>query len=259
MPSVKVGDSEVYYLLGGLGKPIVFVHGSGADHTLWGQQFQALRDEFSVAALDLNGHGRSPLREGDGLVTYTEDVLAVIEALKEPVFLVGHSLGGAIVLNVALQDSEGLRAIGLVGTGAKLRVHPDILMKIDEDFEGAVDLILGWAFRPEPPAEIYQKAREQMLQNGQVILKRDFTTCDRFDVMEKLGEVEVPALVVCGQDDKLTPVKYSEYLRDHLGNARLEVIEGAGHMVMLERPEELNRLLRQFARELWTSDGRGRC
>ncbi len=252
MPTVKVNNSEVYFSLSGRGSKValLFVHGSGGDHTLWGFQRSGLRDEFSIAALDLNGHGRSPRREGDGLSTYTEDVLAVVNALKDPVFLIGHSLGGAVVLNVALQKPKNLAAIGLVGTGAKLRVHPQILELIQSDFQKAVDFILGWAFKENPDIKIYQKAREQMVRNGQAALWRDFTTCDGFNMMDKLSEITVPTLIVCGRQDKLTPVRYSEYLKNNILNAELRVIENAGHMVMLEQAGELNRVIRGFAHKL---------
>jgi len=68
--------------------------------------------------------------------------------------------------------------------------------------------------------------------------------------MGRLGEIGVPTLVVVGQEDKLTPVKYSRYLQQHIPEATLEVIEGAGHMVMLERPEALNDAIRRFAGSL---------
>lgn len=254
MPTVQTDGSEVYYARAGEGPPLLFVHGSGADHTLWGRQLDSLVDEYTVAALDLNGHGRSPVRdgEGDGLCTYTRDVLAVLDALGQPAVVLGHSLGGAVALSVALERPATLRlrALGLIGTGAKLRVHPDILRLIDEDFEGAVDLILGWAFAPNPPAEFYRRAKEQMLRNGQAALRRDFRTCDAFDVMDRLEAIEVPALVAVGREDKLTPVKYAEYLRDHISGATLEVVEGAGHMVMLERPEALDAAIRRFVNTL---------
>lgn len=253
MPTVSINGSEVYYARAGEGPPVLFVHGSGGDHTIWGHQLEGLKDAFTVAALDLNGHGKSPRREGDGLRLYTEDALSVLSALAEevgPVVLLGHSLGGAVALNVALQKPPGLRALGLIGTGAKLRVHPDILRAIDEDLERAVEQILRWAFAPNPPAELYQRAKEQMLRNGQAALSRDFRTCDAFDVMDRLGEIEVPTLVVVGREDKLTPVKYSEYLRDRIPSAILEVIEGAGHMVMVERPEALNEAIRKFVSAL---------
>ncbi len=250
MPTVRVDGSEVYYTMAGEGAPLLFVHGSGADHTLWGHQLDSLTDEHTVAALDLNGHGRSPVRAGDGLETYVRDVLAVMDALGSPVMVLGHSLGGAVALRVALERPANLRALGLIGTGAKLRVHPDILRLIDDEFEKAVDLILGWAFAEDPPEELYQRAREQMLRNGQAALKRDFTTCDAFDVIDRLGEIDAPALIVLGREDRLTPVKYSEYLRDHIAHATLEIVDGTGHMMMLERPEALDGAVRGFMKTL---------
>ncbi|OGF55151.1 MAG: hypothetical protein A2Z21_09925 [Candidatus Fraserbacteria bacterium RBG_16_55_9] len=250
MPTAKVGSTQVYFQLGGRGQALVFVHGSGADHTLWKYQHQVLESSYSVASLDLNGHGKSPRREGDGLMTYTQDALSVMEALNEPVFLLGHSLGGAIVLNVALQKPANLQAVGLVGTGAKLRVNPQILSTIATDFEEAVSVLLEWEFSPGAPMALRVWRREQMLRIGQTALQRDFTTCDAFSAMECLSEIDVPALVVCGGDDKLTPVKYSQYLKDQLRRARLEIIEGAGHDVMLEQPEALNRVIRGFLEEL---------
>jgi len=165
MPTLRVDDAEVYYARTGSGEgegtkpPLLFVHGSGGDHTVWGHQLDALKGEFVVAALDLNGHGRSPWRDGpDALALYAQDALSVLNALAQEtgrdVVLMGHSLGGAVALTVALQKPTHLKALGLIGTGAKLKVHPDILRLIDEDFEGAVDLILRWAFAPEPAPEL---------------------------------------------------------------------------------------------------------
>ncbi len=250
MPTVNVGDTAVHVRLGGRGLPLVFVHGSGADHTLWNHQHAALEKSYAVASLDLNGHSQSPQREGEGLVTYTEDVLAVMADLEEPVFLLGHSLGGAIALNVALQKPRNLRAIGLIGTGAKLRVHPEILSLAATDFDSAIEFLLPWEFRDDAPEGLRQWRREQMRRNGQRALQRDFATCDGFNVMDRLSEIKVPALVVCGRDDKLTPVKYSQYLKDQLPEAQCKIIEGAGHNVMLEQPKALNDAIHEFAREL---------
>jgi pimeloyl-ACP methyl ester carboxylesterase len=250
MPTVNTGSVNIYYQQEGRGEALLFVHGSGADHTLWSQQHQALKNEYRVASLDLNGHGQSPRREGAGLATYTEDVLAVMEALQGPIVLLGHSLGGAVALNIALRQPKNLRAVGLIGTGAKLRVHPQILAAIATDFPSAIELLLNWEFREGTPQELREQRRAQMARNGQASLHRDFTTCDGFNVMDRLGEIRVPALIVCGRDDKLTPVKYSQYLKDQLREVRFEVIEAAGHNVMIEQPDALNRVIREFAREL---------
>lgn len=252
MPVIEISGSKLYFSLSGCGpKDILLVHGSGGDHTIWGYQVKELRKDFSIAAIDLNGHGRSAFREGDGLETYTQDVLAVLERLSPDTFLVGHSLGGAIVLNVALHYPDRISGLGLIGSGAKLRVLPKILELISQDFEGAIDLILSWAFKAGTHPKLLQKAKEQMHRNGQKILLRDLLTCDAFDVMNKLNQIKVPALIICGREDKLTPVKYSEYLQTHISPATLQVIEEAGHMVMLEQPGELNRVIKEFVNKLY--------
>lgn len=251
MPTVKVHQTELYFAQAGQGKPaLLFVHGAGGDHTLWGQQLRELSKNFSVAALDLNGHGRSPARAGDGLTLYVEDVLAVLEALALPTVVIGHSMGGAIALTAALQRLRNLRGLGLVGTGARLKVHPQILELCQTNFEEAIELVVSWAFAEGASAELVQKAREQMRRNGPAALYRDFLSCSTFDVMSRLSEIPVPTIVICGREDKLTPLKYSEYLQKNIPNAQLHVIERAGHMVMLEQPEVVTTALKEFCMSL---------
>ena len=251
MPTVKVHQTELYFAQAGQGRPaLLFVHGAGGDHTLWGQQLRELSKNFLVAALDLNGHGRSPARPGDGLVTYVEDVLAVLHALAMPTVIVGHSMGGAIALTAALQRPKNLIGLGLIGTGARLKVHPQILELCQTNFAEAVELVVSWAFVEQAAQLLKDQARERMRQNGQAALSRDFLSCSTFDVMSRLSEISVPTIVICGREDKLTPVKYSEYLQKNILNAQLRVIEGAGHMVMLEKPEALTQALQEFVRTL---------
>jgi len=251
VPTVRVHQTELYYARAGQGQPaLLFIHGAGGDHTIWGEQLRELAQDFSVVALDLNGHGRSPAREGDGFQTYTEDVLAVLNALAMPMVIVGHSMGGAIALTVALQRPKNLVGLGLVGTGARLKVHPQILELCQTDFERAIDFIVQWAFADQSPRELRERARQQMRRNGADALFRDFSGCNTFDVMARLSEITLPTLILCGRDDKLTPVKYSEYLQQNIPNAQLKIIEGAGHMVMLEQPQAITQALREFCARL---------
>lgn len=251
MPTITVSQGELYFARAGQGQPaLLFIHGAGGDHTIWGEQLRELARDFSVAALDLNGHGRSPARVGDGLQTYVEDVLAVLNALALPTVVVGHSMGGAIALTVALQCPKNLVGLGLVGTGARLKVHPQILELCQTDFEKAVELVVSWAFAEQADPALKDKAREQMRRNGRDALSRDFLSCSTFDVMSRLSEISVPTLVICGREDKLTPVKYSEYLQQNIPNAHLKIIERAGHMVMVEQPQMVNQALREFCARL---------
>ncbi len=251
MPTITVFHQELYYAQAGQGQPaLLFVHGAGGDHTIWGEQLRELAQDFSVAAVDLNGHGRSPARQGDGLHTYVEDVLAVLKALALPTVVVGHSMGGAIALTVGLERPQNLAGLGLVGTGAKLTVHPQILELCQTDFEHAIELVIRWAFAEQSPTELHERARHQMHRNGAATLFRDFSSCNAFDVMARLSEIAVPTLILCGREDKLTPVKYSEYLQHHIPNAHLEIIERAGHMVMVEQPQAVTEALREFCGRL---------
>ncbi len=251
MPTITVSQKDLYFARAGQGQPaLLFIHGAGGDHTIWGEQLRDLAKDFSAAALDLNGHGRSPAREGEGLQTYVEDVLAVLQTLSEPTVVIGHSMGGAIALLVALQRPENLVGLGLIGTGARLKVHPQILELCQTDFEGAVELVVSWAFADQADPALTDKAREQMRRTGQDALYRDFASCNTFDIKDRLSEIAVPALVLCGNEDKLTPVKYSAYLQQNMPNAQLKIIEGAGHMVMLEQPQRVNQALREFCTRL---------
>lgn len=247
MPKIKVKESDVYYAQAGQGQlAVLFSHGAGADHTLWGEQLQILQKEFTVAAIDLNGHGQSPRRAGEGLFSYAQDARAVIAALGLPTVLIGHSMGGALALTVALDPPENLVGLVLVGTGAKLRVHPQILALCQSDFERALELVVTWAFASSALSELRERSRAQMRRNGPETLLRDFASCDSFDLLNRLCEIKLPTLVVCGAQDSLTPVKYSEYLQKSIAGAQLRLIEHAGHMVMLEQPEAFNQAIEEF-------------
>ncbi len=246
MPRAKIDGSSIYYSIQSSGKPVLFVHGSGCNSSLWDDQVSALSNNFCTISIDLNGHGQSPLRDGDALQTYAQDVLGVIETLAEPCALVGHSLGSAIVQTVALAKPKKLGALVLLGAGAKLRVHPQLLETIESDFPKAIEMILNWSFHPSVKAELLQRARAQMIRNGQAMLSRDFRACDGFNVMNRLGEITLPTLLLCGQQDQLTPVKYSEFLKNQIAQSEFHIIENAGHRVMEEAAETLNDLLHRF-------------
>ena len=250
MPRVEVRGQPVSFAQVGDGPALLLVHGSGGDHTVWGHQLQGLKDRFTVTALDLNGHGRSAHRDGDALAEYVTDVQAVMDQLDQPTVVMGHSLGGAVAQTLALERPPRLSGIGLIGTGGKLRVHPDLLATIDRDLGEAADVLAEWLFSESAPDDLREKARAQMKENGQSVLARDFRACDAFDVMGRLNDIDVAALVAVGEHDRMTPAKYSEHLREAIPNAYLRVIENAGHMVMLERPEALNDAIAEFMGQL---------
>ena len=263
METVTHHGREIAYRLsdrGGDGSTILCVHGSGGHHGVWKGQFR-LSDERPVAALDLSGHGESEDFDADPedfesepgwatLSAYADDVLAVADETDADV-LVGNSLGGAVILHIALEREFAPSALVLVGTGAKLGVLDDLLRWLDEEFERVVEFLHGPdRFFHDPPEKLVTRSEQTMREAGQDVTRRDFLTCHRFDVREDIGELTTPALALTGEHDQLTPPWNHEYLADEMPNCEYTTIEDAAHLSMLERPAAFNEAVREFLAEL---------
>ncbi|MBC7223640.1 MAG: alpha/beta hydrolase [Anaerolineae bacterium] len=255
MPWLPLPESgeRLYYALHraeGARGPVVLVHGAGGSHLHWPAALRRL-PEATVYALDLPGHGRS---EGEGrrsIAAYRDVVRSFLEAAGlEQAVLVGHSMGGAIALEVALRYPRRVRGLVLVGSGARLRVAPALLQALQEDYPRAVESLVQWLFAKDAPEQLRRTARQQLLGVPPQVVYGDFLACDGFDVMGELPQVEAPTLAVCGTEDVMTPLKYSQYLAAHIPQAHLEVVPGGGHMVMLEQPEPVARAVAAFLRQL---------
>jgi len=225
---------------------LVCVHGAGGSHLHWPPELRRLPGAV-VYALDLPGHGRSTGAGRRAIGEYAAALVSFLDALSLPqAVIAGHSMGGAVALETALSHPERVQGLVLVGTGARLRVTPAILQGILQDFEGAVELIGDFAYGPDAPEELKRRGRQWMAETSPQVLHGDFLACDAFDVMARLGEIRVPTLVVTGTADRLTPVKYARFLAQHIPDAQLVLVEGAGHMVMLERPQEVSEAVARF-------------
>ena len=228
--------------------PIVLIHGAGGDRLHWPPQLRRL-DGKIVYGLDLPGHGESP---GDGERTvqgYTTRLIAWMEAMGfDQVIPCGHSMGGAISMTAALEYPERVAALILVGTGARLRVSSDILgiTSHQGQLQVAADLVASLAFSPSASPRLIELGRERYGNARLDTMHHDFVACDDFDVMDRLGEIGCRTLIICGEDDQLTPTKYSRFLVDHIPLASLDVVPGAGHMVMLEKPMDVSKSVGGF-------------
>ncbi|NLF15043.1 MAG: alpha/beta fold hydrolase [Anaerolineaceae bacterium] len=254
MPTIEAGGHKVFYVQrrpAPARRPaVVLIHGAGGTHQQWLYQVRDLPSAATYAP-DLPGHGRS---EGPGrslVAAYGDWLLGFLDALGlEKAVLAGHSMGGAIALDVALRFPDRVAGLGLVATGARLRVAPDLLDCLRQDPEEAIRLITGWSFGPEAPPEMVRLGRRQMAEGDAGVLYGDFAACNVFDVRDRLGEIRAPASIVCGTADRMTPVKYATYLRDNLAGSDLHLVEGAGHMILVERPRAVVQALASLLESL---------
>jgi pimeloyl-ACP methyl ester carboxylesterase len=162
------------------------------------------------------------------------------------IILCGHSLGGAIVFSYYLHYPNEPKGLILCGTGARLRVHPAILDNLKNNFQEYLDSIQIAAFYRKTNEKVIKKHVKKTSQVDPEVIYQDFKICDGFDIMDKVEEIDIPSLIIVGNADKLTPVKYGKYLEEKIENSHLNIIEDAGHQVMLEKPEEVNKSITNF-------------
>jgi pimeloyl-ACP methyl ester carboxylesterase len=228
--------------------PLILIHGAGGTRLHWPPEIRRMEGEL-VYSLDLPGHGQSPGEGENTIGGYSKRICEWMDAIDlERAVLVGHSMGGAISLTTALDEKDRVAGLVLVGTGGRLRVLPMILEMTGDSQKSseAVDLVNSYAFSPQAPPRLVELARARMAETRPHVLHGDFQACDGFDILNRLNEITIPTQVICGEDDRLTPVKYSNFMAEAIPDARKKTVEGAGHMVMLEKAGDVATIMKRF-------------
>ena len=167
------------------------------------------------------------------------------------VVLGGHSMGGAIAMQYALQYPGELKGLILVGTGARLRVHPDYLAQSrlaspdDSDW-----LERQRSYYAGVEQDIVNALMMRAREVGPSVEHNDLTACDRFDVMEEVETIQLPTQIICGKEDGMTPVRYSDYLSERIPGSKKVVIGGAEHFVQLQQYRQVNLAIEKFVKRL---------
>jgi len=255
MPSVMIDGRTIHYHVagGGAGQRVLYVHGTGCNGAVWGPHMRALAAAHTAVAIDLPGHGQSSGPGFRGVADYAHFVVELARTLGwERFVLAGHSMGGAVALLTAIYHPERLAALVLVDTGARLRVDPRLLRAAGEAARSgqspAADR--SWAFASTTPASVVEAVAALTASTDPAVTYADWIADDTFDVMSRVREIARPTLIVCGAEDRLTPVKYHRFLADQIAGSRLTIIDRAGHWVFWEQPEAFTRTVGAFLDEL---------
>jgi pimeloyl-ACP methyl ester carboxylesterase len=167
--------------------------------------------------------------------------------LSRAVFI-GHALGGAIALTLAIDHPQRVAGIGLIATGARLPISSGVLDNSANPatFILAVQSLQELMNTPVTAKLVKDQAYKQLSSIRPSLFHGDLRASDQFDVTTCLGVIRTPVLVVCGTIDQLTPRRLSENLAEKIPGAALQTIDGAGHLVMLEQPRRVAGILSVF-------------
>jgi 3-oxoadipate enol-lactonase len=259
MPKLAVNGTQIHYEEKGTGDPVVLVHGLAFDGRMWEHQVETLSRSYRTINVNLRGHGgsASPDMEYD-LDMMTEDVHQVMGKLGTgQAHLVGFSMGGMIVMRMALADMRAVRSLALVDTSAAPEI-PDrapgyeVMARTvrQEGPQNLVDPMMSIFFSANflqgQPDEA-KKERDRLLKLDRIgTSNATYAVTRRKDITDRLHEIKVPTLVIVGGLDTATPVEKSRAIQSGIPGSRLEIIPGTGHMSPIEKPAEVSRLIVDF-------------
>ena len=257
----RVRGIEIAYDVAGEegGAAVVLIHGFPFNRSMWREQVEALRDRHRVVTLDLRGHGESEVVAGAATMEEAaQDIASLLDELNiKSASVAGLSMGGYVALAFYRMFPERVRSLVLADTRAQgdteeaRRAREETAARALKEGMGVIaDSMLPKLLAPathENAPEVVARVREMILKTkpeGAAAALRGMAV--RRDQTELLKEIRVPALILVGGEDAITPPADSRAMQEKIEGSRLEVIEGAGHVSNLERPGEFNRALVSF-------------
>ncbi len=249
MPFLSYKEKKIFYRIKETESKnvIIFIHGSGESSYTWKEQMENLNISYNLIAIDLPSHINSDEFSGLSLDLYVDVIRHLIKSLNyDNVILCGHSLGGAITQQYYFTYPKEISGLILCGTGGRLRVAPIILNSLRTNYQEFLDSLPAGIFYRKTPRELIDNYVQETSKIKAEVTYEDFKICDNFDTIDKTDSIEVPCLIIVGNQDKMTPVKFSQFFLDKIKNSDLNVINDAGHMVMLEKPSEVNKSIENF-------------
>jgi pimeloyl-ACP methyl ester carboxylesterase len=259
MPRIISGDAEIFYEVLGSGPPVVLLHPFPANHDLWKPAAQAVLSRYRVILPDLRGHGDSDIGEGPATMEkHAADIARILdheEVGRAPV--VGVSIGGYVLFEFWRKYRPRVEALVLCNTKAqadtpearagRLQAAADVLERGTEPFfESMLPKLIGKTTRSTRPDLVEGALRMMRKMSPKDVAMVQRGMAERPDSVETLKTINVPTMVVTGDEDILTGVADAELIRQNIPGSQMRMIAKAGHYSPWEQPEEVGKLLRQF-------------
>ena len=261
MPKIKPADININYELEGVGKTVVFINGITMDLHGWDYQVHAFTKHFQVLRYDCRGQGLTdkPVME------YTHDIHStdlkyLIDILKiNKVSVVGLSNGGMVALHFALRYPEMIDKLVLVDTCSYVDTLLSLMIDIwiratrlggnEFRYDVTVPFIFSNNFVTENTENILKMKEYNLRINDPNAIINLAKACKGHDVSKSIKDIDIPTLIMVGDQDILIPPRHSEYLHRNIRNSKFIRIDGCGHIPSIEKPELFNKTVIEFIRE----------
>jgi 3-oxoadipate enol-lactonase len=256
VPFLKCGAINFAYETSGRGKPLVLVHGWGAESGMYAEQMEAFSRHYTVIVYDQRGHGKStklPRTDDYAIDRFAEDLASILDVLGYArVRLLGHSMGGNVALSFALGYPERVEKLVLASTFAQRS------LSAWESFQLSIARFIPLALIARPfAASCMSKPDEKQISRvvgyyrnaGKDVLLKSARAIGNVNFRDRLGAVRCPALILYGDADRAVAPENTRVLCEGIPGARLHAIRGGGHAINWENIDEFNRAVLDFLAE----------
>jgi pimeloyl-ACP methyl ester carboxylesterase len=263
VPNIDIAGTDLYYERRGAGEPLLLIQGLGGNSLHWGEGFlSGLEDSFELILFDNRGAGRSAAFEGEHTITeLAQDAIGLLDALEiDSAHVVGISMGGMVAQELVIAAPERVRTLTLGctfpgGPEAKMTDMNVVALLAEAVLSGdpaaamkaGYQVMISEQYRAREGAyELYTEVASQYPAPVPLLMAQ-LAAIMSHDTSERLGDVDVPTLIIHGTADRLLESVNGELLAQLIPGARLELLEGSGHMFFWEQPERSAELVRDHA------------
>lgn len=247
---------DIYYTTSNLGKagspPLVLIHGAGGSQMGWHLHLRRLPG-VNVIALDLPGHGKSSGEGKQSIRDYARSISQfLLQAKVYQCILVGHSLGGMIALQTTIDYPDQVLGTMVVSASAECPIPEEVIQGLLNPLlhSGSMDWLVERLAGGSAGTRWVDATRRAVSQTRTGVLYGDLTACHKANLNKELHKIKTPVWVCAGEHDRFFPPRAARVMAGRIGDARYFGIHGAGHLIPLEKPDEIAGLLYKFLFEI---------
>jgi pimeloyl-ACP methyl ester carboxylesterase len=250
MPKMRINGIDLHYEVAGAGEHLLLIGGFGCDHMIWSPVLPALASRYRVISFDNRGMGQSSPSAGQyAIPDLADDAAALLDALQiEQAHVAGHSMGGQIAQELALGRPDLIGSLLLLSSCAKCDERGKSLIEQHGKLPAIADiktcamLIMPWLYtnafysRPGAVEELVDWILKYPYQPTPIELEHQSRAISSFDAANRIAGISCPTLMLVGEEDVLIPPLFSQNLAHSIPNAKLQVLPGTGHGLLVESP-----------------------